>query len=175
MLTIKCPDQEFFDQVSQQFFTVKGKTFHLEHSLRSIAKWEDKYEKPFMTDDHTDDEMIDYFTCMSIEPGFTRNLITDDVAKQISDYIARKHTATTIKSHGGSKAAPVQTAETLYAAMAMAGIPYEADKWNVNRLLMTIAVVAEKNSPPKKMGRNEILQQNADLNKARRAALHTKG
>jgi hypothetical protein len=53
-------------------------------------------------------------------------------------------------------------------------IPFECEKWHINRLIMLIKICNAKNNP-KKMNRREVMMQNHALNKARRKALHTKG
>ena len=45
MLTITIPDVELFDEESETFINYKGGRITLEHSLRSISKWETKYCK----------------------------------------------------------------------------------------------------------------------------------
>lgn len=174
MLTLKLPEVELWDAENEQFIVVDGGTFHFEHSLRAISKWEDAYEKPFLVNQHTDSEMLDYFVCMCLE-DIDKSLITSDVAAQIGDYMSAKHSATRITSRDDPSGGTIQTSETLYASMAMAGVPFECDSWNINRLLTVLKVIAERNNPPKKMSRGEILAQNRALNAQRKAALHTKG
>ena len=59
--------------------------------------------------------------------------------------------------------------------MIALNIPSQYEKWHLNRLLALIRVCNEKNEPPKKRSANEVLQQNADLNAARKKALNTSG
>jgi hypothetical protein len=59
--------------------------------------------------------------------------------------------------------------------MIAEGIPFECQKWHINRLLTLIKVCSLKNTPPKKMSKNSIMSQYKALNASRRAALGTKG
>ena len=45
MFTLKIDDVDFFDEKTERFFTIKGQTLQLEHSLVAISKWEAKYKK----------------------------------------------------------------------------------------------------------------------------------
>ena len=55
------------------------------------------------------------------------------------------------------------------------GIPFECQKWHLNRLLTFIEVCSIKSQPPKNMSRNEILRRNRELNATRRAKYKTRG
>ena len=175
MLKIHVEDQEYYDQETNRFVTVEGGTFRFEHSLRAMSKWEEKYEKPFLVEKHTEDELKDYFCMMCLDDDFPEQLLTDDVIYVINSYISSKHTATTVNTKETSNDGSYQTTETIYASMAMGQVPFECDTWNINRLLMVLSVIAERNNPPKKMTRNEILKQNSVINAQRRAAMNSKG
>ena len=59
--------------------------------------------------------------------------------------------------------------------MIQCGIPFECEKWHLNRLIMLIQVCGAKSEPPKKMSRNEIAKRNHALNASRRNRLNSKG
>ena len=54
-------------------------------------------------------------------------------------------------------------------------IPFECEKWHINRLLTLIQICNIKNQPAKNMSKREVMNQNRLLNEARRAKYHTKG
>lgn len=183
MLRVKIPDLEFYDEKANQFIMQKGCDLLMEHSLVSIAKWESKWHKPFLSEknDKTLDETIDYYRCMTItqnvNPNVYRN-ITKDVAEKIYKYINDPMTATWFNDRNavrGSRNEEVITAEILYYDMIALGIPFECEKWHLNRLLTLIRVVSIKNAPSKKMSKNEVLERQRRLNAQRRAKMNSKG
>lgn len=88
------------------------------------------------------------------------------------EYINNPMTATTFneKNSNRRKAASntFMTSEVIYWQMASFGIPYECEKWHLNRLLTLIRVCDEKGQPGKKMSQNDILKQYAGVNAKRR-------
>lgn len=181
MLEIHIDGKEFWDPVKEEFINTKGITLHLEHSLISISKWEAKYKRPYLTDGpKTLEETYDYISFMSLDGKInTTELegITEEDYKKILDYINDPMTATTFKdnSQSGSSKKHKITSEEIYYDMTALNIPFECQKWHLNRLLTLIQIASIKNQPDKKMTRGEIYKQNNELNRARRAKYHTKG
>lgn len=48
MLNIVIPSVELWDEKNEQFIHTKERKLQLEHSLVSVAKWEAKWNKPFI-------------------------------------------------------------------------------------------------------------------------------
>ena len=59
--------------------------------------------------------------------------------------------------------------------MITLGIPFECEKWHLNKLMALIEVCAMKNKPAKTMSAGQVARRNAKLNAARRRAHNTKG
>ena len=180
MLTIKIADTEYYNEETSQFVSVKERTIDLEHSLVSLSKWESKWCKPFLgKDQKTNEELRDYIRCMIIDKNVPDSIIYSFTRKQldqIMEYIDSKMTATTFSdSITGPKNKEVITSEIIYYWMISLNIPFECQKWHLNRLLTLVRVCSIKNAPPKKMGRNTILSRNAQLNAARKQQLNTRG
>lgn len=178
MLNIVVPDQEFFDEETQEFFTLKGQTLQLEHSLVSLSKWESKWNKPFLSKtEKTLKETIDYIKCMTITQNvkpYIYDMLTNENILDINKYIDSPMTATTFNVHN-TPSREIVTSEIIYYWMISLNIPLECQKWHLNRLLTLIRVCNLKNAPSKKMSKKEIMSRNAALNAARRKKLNTKG
>lgn len=180
MLSIKIPKIELWDEVNEEFIsTPKEYTLNLEHSLLSISKWEAKWKKPFLSkEEKTDEETIDYIRCMTLNNNvdpMVYNVIQKDMIKQVEEYIDDPMTATWFSNKEETKSREVVTSELIYYWMIALNIPWETEKWHLNRLLTLIKVCNVKNAPPKKMSMNEVINRNAAINKARRAKYKTKG
>lgn len=182
MLRITIPSNEVWDEANQMFITINSQTLKLEHSLVSLSKWESKWCKPFLSkEEKTPEEEIDYIKCMTLNNDIDPMVyyfLTNSDKEKISDYINAPMTATKIyspmeKKAGGSK--EQVTAELIYYWMIALNIPFECQKWHLNKLLTLISVCNIKNTPPKKRSKGEIMRRNAALNAARRKHLNTKG
>ena len=180
MLQITVPAAELWDEVEHQFINTKTQTLSLEHSLVSLSKWESKWCKPFLSKtEKTYEETLDYIKCMTltqnVDPNVYRVLTRENV-QQINDYIAAPMTATTFYSDKhGVPSREVITSELVYYWMIALNIPFECQKWHLNRLLTLVRVCNVKNQPNKKMSSREIAKRNAKLNEERRKLLGSKG
>lgn len=180
MLQITVPATEEWDESKQEFVYTKETTLQLEHSLVSLSKWESKWCKPFLSDeDLTEEETIDYIKCMTITQNVNPEVykcLTQENIYQVRDYISAPMTATYFSKERNSRPSrEIVTSELIYYWMISLNIPFECQKWHLNRLLTLIRVCNIKNKPPKKMSRREIMERNAALNESRRKQLNTKG
>lgn len=180
MLQITIPAYEGWDESANEFVEFKEQTLQLEHSLISLSKWESKWCKSFLSrTEKTYEETLDYVKCMTlnsnVKPDVYRGLTNENV-QTITEYINAPMTATVFSDNakGGSNR-EVVTAEIIYYWMVTYNIPFECQKWHLNRLLTLIKVCNIKNAPPKKMNRRDILSRNAALNAARKKRLNTSG
>ena len=182
MLRITIPgSSELWDEEKQEFLPpTKDVTLQLEHSLVSLARWESKWNKAFLSRrEKTEEETIDYIRCMTITQGIDPTVyhrLSPENIQQINDYIAAPMTATYFRDDkimGHSR--ETVTAELIYYWMIAMSIPFECQKWHLNKLFTLIRVCDVKSRPPKKHSRREIMKRNAALNAARRKKWNTKG
>ena len=179
MLTITIPSYELFNDVTQEFISENERVIHLEHSLLSISEWESRWNKPFLSNmEKTSNEIIDYVRCMTLTEGVPETAylyIDNEQYKLINDYIAAPMTATTISEPPGKVSREIMTSELLYYYMIAANIPFECERWHLNRLLTLIRICSIKSQPEKKRPINEVMKSNAALNAARKKQFNTKG
>lgn len=181
MLRITIPSTEQWDETTQEFVCTEEKTLQLEHSLVSLSKWESKWHKSFLSNkEKTNAEMLDYVRCMTITQNVKPEVyacLTNENMQQINDYINDSMTATFFsnKKESNGPNHEVVTSELIYYWMIALNIPFECQKWHLNRLLTLIKVCSIKNTPPKKMSRQSIMSRNAALNAARRKQFNTHG
>lgn len=180
MLKITIPSREMFNEKTQEFFHVHEYTIQLEHSLVSVSKWESKWNKPFLSKDtKTEEEELDYIKCMTITQNVDPNVykfIPLNIREEIKEYINAPMSATWFSEDKNTKSSSEQiTSELIYYWMVAQNIPFECEKWHLNRLITLIKICNIKSQPPKKMGKKAIMSRNAALNAARRKQLNTKG
>lgn len=180
MLTIKIKGAELFDDSTCTFSYTDPVVLKLEHSLLSLTKWESKWMVPFFnSDDKTDEQIIDYIKCMTINDDIDDdvydNLDPDDLDK-INKYISSPMSATTIsKNPNKPKSRDIITNELVYYWMFSAGIPKECETWHLSRLFMLLEVYNAMNSKDKKMNPKDLAARNRALNEQRKAKYKTKG
>lgn len=171
---------EGWDEKNEEFVKARTQILQLEHSLVSLSKWESKWCKSFLANpEKTYEETIDYIKCMTItqnvKPEVYTHLSNANI-DEVSKYIEAPMTATYFNENkGGKSGRETITSELIYYWMISLNIPFECQKWHLNRLITLIRVCQIKNTPPKKMSRSEIMSQNAALNAARKRQLNTKG
>ena len=179
MLQVTIPGEELCNEADSAFSYGKECKIQLEHSLVSMSKWESKWCKPFLSTEHSGEEIIDYVKCMTITQNVDQTVysrIPQKVFFQIDDYIHAKMTATWFNDkESGPKSREIITSELIYYWMIAQQIPFECQKWHLNRLLTLIKVCNAKNQPKKKMRQKEMLSERAALNAARKKSLNTKG
>lgn len=181
MITIDLGVMEEYDSETNTFQKYNYGKVRFEYSLKAVYEWEGKWKKPFFKGEYTDEELIDFYLKMALDP-IDKELLTYDVMLLLKEYMEDPRTATTFSSDNrGEKSsrfkskAKYHTSEELYVAMANSGIPLEFENRNLNRLLTMLRIVSINNEPPKKMSKQDIVKQNADLNAQRKAAMKTRG
>lgn len=188
MIEILIPEQhyEFYDEVKETFLppiNIKETKIQIEHSLISVRKWEQKWQKPFLQDtEKTYEEITDYIRCMTLTHGIDQEVyhwIPEKVIKEIIEYINNPMTATWFSKSdliGAQKnSREVVTAEIIYYWMITLNIPIEFQKWHLNQLLTLIKVVNIKNGKPKKVNKRDAARERAALNKKRREQFKSNG
>ena len=186
MLTIVVPSGELFDEENSKFIKIKGATLQLEHSLVSISKWEAKWHKIFLDEKtkKTEEEILDYIKCMTLTQNvdpMVYYIMSPDNIKKINEYINNPMSATTFNeaqlkkmSMGKPRQDEKMSSEMIYYWMVAAQIPFECQKWHLNRLLTLIRICGIKSESPKKMSKAEVAERYRQTNAARRAAAKKK-
>ncbi|MBQ0141847.1 MAG: hypothetical protein KBT06_03440 [Prevotellaceae bacterium] len=182
MLKIVIPPAELWDEKNHQFLYTKEHHLTLEHSLVSLSKWESKWHKPFLSKEpKTHEETVDYIKCMTLTQNVDDSIytyLTNKNITEINEYIEDSMTATWF-GKGDDKSNKINnrpiTSELIYYWMVALQIPFECQKWHLNRLITLIKVCNEENKQPKSMNKRDLYKRNAAMNAARRSKNHSKG
>ena len=183
MLIVDLGVLEFFDDEKQEFIYKDGGIAKFEYSLKAIYEWEGKWKKPFLVKDtsqHTNEQMLDLYRTMALTE-VPEEFWSNDVYQKINDYIADSQTATIFSNVNGSqngntsRSAKINTSEEIYAMMFESGIDISFEERNLNRLLTMLKIIANRQTPPKKMSSQDVMRQNAMLNAKRKAQMKSKG
>ena len=110
----------------------------------------------------------------NVDPNVYRNLSNDNL-NEIHKYIESPMSATIIPKQNKGGIREIITSEIIYYWMISLNIPFECQKWHINRLIKLIEVCNIKNQSPKKMSKRDIMSRNAAINAARRNKLNSKG
>lgn len=167
------PGGSFFDERKNRFIEVERTPIQLEHSLLSISRWESKWNRSFFNDGpKTDEEQLDYIVCMTVNQNvnpMVYKVIPRNIRRQIQAYCSLPMTATTFGKEPPQKhSKKIITSEIIYYWMISYNIPFECEKWHINRLMTLIRVCSIKNNP-KKETKAEALKRTKATNAARRA------
>lgn len=173
MLTIRVPGAEFWDEEKEEFVKSPETVIDLEHSLVALSKWEQIFEKPFLsTTDRTDEEALGYVKCMTLTPDVPPEVydrLSEENQKEIADYMNAKRTATWFSDQGGGKSSgKILTSELIYYWMFSAGIDISCQDWHLNNLITLLRVFGAENGPKKKMTAEEAARRQAEINRQRR-------
>lgn len=177
-ITIKVPAREFYDRDKGVFINFNGGELTLEHSLLSVSKWEGKYEKPYLSSEKTEEEVLDYVRFMTLTKHVDPLIyycLTEENIDDIANYINKKHHANVFSSKEESKSKEYITATTIYYQMFAQGIDKECERWHLNQLMALIKMCSIKNAPPKKMSKQDVYKRQAGINKANRKRFRSKG
>lgn len=173
MLKLFIKGGEFYIESKNEFVIINPQPLQLEHSLISISKWESKWNRSFLHDGpKTEEEKISYIQDMTITQNvnpMVYKVLTEKQRSQIDAYCNSPMTATTINRRPqkpGKK--QIVTSELIYYWMTAFNIPFECEKWHLNRLMTLIEICSIKSNPTKE-SKKEAAARHRAVNARRRA------
>ena len=165
--------QEYMDKVNEKIGT-DYKLFNYygapdaEHVIVAMGSVNDTIE-----------ETIDYIRCMTLTQNvdpLVYRCITNSHIDAVNAYIEEPMTASTVKEEKGGPINRQQiTSELIYYWMTAYHIPFECQKWHLNRLLMLIRICNAENKPPKKRSKRDLYRHHAEVNAANKKKFNSKG
>lgn len=178
-IKITVPPSELWDEENEKFIRTPERVLTFEHSLVSLSKWEEKFEKPFLSNvKRTNEEAYAYIQMMCLDKNVPEEVFMSMSAENynaIHDYMESKMTATWFSESKGKPNREVITAEIIYYWMFALKIPLKFETRHLNKLITQIKVINEKNQPAKKMSPRDLAERNHRLNEERRLAMQSRG
>lgn len=180
MLDLIIHKTELYDNQKNEFVEIGPYHLLMEHSLVSISKWESKWHKPFIGSENLSTEEVKYYLqCMTITQNVNPSVydyLSEENMRQVNDYIEDPMTGTSFFEFfpDKSKNAKRVSSEEIYSQMILLGIPFECQKWHINRLL-TLIKVCNIDRSDKKMSKAETMRAYHKLNAERRKKMNSKG
>lgn len=180
MLTLTIKENSYWDSNTEQFIYVDDIVINIEHSLLSIAEWESKYHKPFLSSKKSNEELFDYIwfmysTVKNNDNKFERwmvEVLPNDILRLIKNYIDDPRTASKIIDEDEKNKKPREfvTNELIYYWMKSFGLPFETcEKWHINRLITLLRICSAKEKSPKKKSMKERYEDNIRINEQNKA------
>ena len=179
MLKLNVVMSEGYDEATNKI-VVESVVIELEHSLASLSKWEEEWKIPLLsTQEKTEEMNVSYLRCMCLTPDVPPDVfynLTEKQQTEISTYLEDQHTATWFSNTPQARSGEVITAELIYFWLSSFRIDWQAQYWNLSRLLTLVQVfsVKQDNNPSRQSHRSrqaDIAKENA----RRRAELGSKG
>lgn len=174
MLRIEVNRIELFDEEASKLIDYPHTILTLAHSLLTISKWESITNKPFMVPKalerkypKTPQDLILYMDCMVVgnSPKYSGTVLWHLHRQTVFDYMASPQSATVIRDHAPSnRSGKFITSEEIYLWMINYGIPFEAERWHINRLLTLIKMRSIQENP-KKRSQDEVVKELTALTK----------
>ena len=171
---------EVFNHDTQMFEVGESFELDLEHSLASLSKWEQTFEKPFLgSEEKTPEETLVYIHMMCLTPKVPPEVfarLSNENFEAINKYINAKMTATWFREDKNQRPSrEIITAEVIYHWMIHYNVWLEAEHWHLNKLLTLIRVCNEKSKTPTKRSRRDMIAERQKLNAQRLAQQRSRG
>jgi hypothetical protein len=180
MLTLKIKGGESFNEETQEFDDRPDFVLELEHSLVSLSKWESQFHRPFLDNKpKSNTEILSYIEAMILNPIYPENIVawfSNENLTEIKDYIESPASATTfgkMPERGGR--GEVITSELIYYWLVAFNVPFEVERWHLNRLFALVRICNIKNQKPTKTSKSDMARRNRELNAQRKAQYNTSG
>lgn len=180
VLVLDFPEHTSFNRETEEFIVFPPSRLTLLHNLLAVVRWESKWKRSFVDRPPSSvEEVLDYVDCMSEDQNKVPEMLerlTRDHVEAIKTYISDPMSASVMLSRPGqSKSSEKMTSDLIYYYMVSFQIPFEAEEWHLNRLLMLIRICNAKQNTGQKTNPKSAASQRAALNRARRSRAGSRG